>query len=380
MIPKKDKKDLSNKSSWRPISIGTSENWLLEKVLLSRLEPYLKTDNCQFGYKRDHSAVHAIEIVRVLERDYDAHVCCLDASSAFDKLSWQRIKDQLAKRNIPPTLVKIVMTQLFSNKISVCGTAVFFSRGGVKQGGILSGFLFSACYDDLVNDLKRTGAGILLKGSNYTHYFLFIIIYADDILLVSTSPYGLRRLIEGAFQFASRYDDISFNPTKSFILRLGRHNRPAVSVWDIPTTECHTYLGVEIGRSAAPQKAAASQLYANANILLRQNTELHKCSLSVKNVSIYCYGNIYSIENFISVDSALRQSHRYLTQSVHTDWRIYADLDGPNIRSRRLYTVYDLDSLEVIHRRRRNTFLIKASAHYNTLISTVIGNQTRITV
>ena len=36
--PKKDKKYLSNIKFWRPISIGTSENWLLEKMFRQRLE------------------------------------------------------------------------------------------------------------------------------------------------------------------------------------------------------------------------------------------------------------------------------------------------------------------------------------------------------
>ena len=87
VIPKQGKKDLSLKKSYRPLSIGTSENWILEKILLSRVSPFLKTHDCQFGYKQHHSTTHAIEIVRIIERDYDAHACTLDASSAFDKLS-----------------------------------------------------------------------------------------------------------------------------------------------------------------------------------------------------------------------------------------------------------------------------------------------------
>ena len=81
----------------------------------------------------------------------------------------------------------------------------------------------------------------------------------------------------------------------------------------------------------------------------------------------------------LSVDAPLRQAHRYMTKLVHCDWPQYADLNGPNIRSRRLYSVHNLDSLEVIHRKRRNTFLLKASAHSNCLISDIIGNLERIT-
>ena len=98
---------------------------------------------------------------------------------------------------------------------------------------------------------------------------------------------------------------------------MGKHRKPAVSVCGIPTSECQRYLGVDIGRAADPQKAATSGLYKNANILLAQNTELHKCSNEVKNVSIYCYGNVYCIENLLMVSSKLRQAHRYLTRSVH---------------------------------------------------------------
>ena len=345
----------------------------------SRLSPFLVTKDCQFGYKNGHSANHAIEIVRILERSHDAHVCFLDASAAFDKLSWHRIKDQLVKRNVPSTLIKLAMIQLFSTKISVCNTVIFFPRTGVKQGGVLSGIIFSACYDDLVDALENTSAGILISCKSNRLKLICVIIYADDVLLIAASPHGLKCLIKEVYIFANRYCDISFNASKSYILRLGPHRRPAVSVLGIPTAECYTYLGFDIGRAANPQRVATSKLYKNANVLFSQNCDLKKCSIDVKNVCIYSYGNVYAIENLLCVDAPLRQAHRYMTKHVHCDWSQYADLNGPNIRSRRLYSVYNLDSLEVIHRKRRNTFLLKASAHSNCLISDIIGNLDRIT-
>ena len=372
-IPKKDKKDLSLKKSFRPISIGTSENWILEKILLQRIYPYMKTSDFQFGYKAKHSTSHAIEIVRILEREHDAHVCLLDASSAFDLISWERIFDQLLKRNLPILLIKIIMTQLFSTKISVYGMPTFFPRAGVKQGGVLSGTIFSSCYDDLVKILKRIGSGVLLNCIDNKFTLLFILIYADDIVLIASSPNGLRNLIKETFYFAELFNDLHFNQSKSWILRLGPHRKPPVSVCQIPTTECAIYLGVEIGRGAQPERAIASKLYTNTNILLKQNRELRKCSNVVKNTCINCYGNVYSLENVLCTTSFMRNAHRYLTMSVHTNWRDFADLNGHNIRSRRLYSVFQLDSLEVIHRRRRNYFLLKASSHENSFISSVLG-------
>ncbi len=135
-----------------------------------------------------------------------------------------------------------------------------------------------------------------------------------------------------------------------------------------------------VGRRSDASKFCATKLYTKTNILIRENKELSKCSLAVKNTVVNSYGNIFALETFSEVDSRLRQAHRYLTQTVHSDWRSFADLPGPNIRSRRLYTVYDLDSLEVLHRRRRNNFLITAESSENSIIRGVIGCLPKITV
>ena len=180
--------------------------------------------------------------------------------------------------------------------------------------------------------------------------------------------------------FAGEYSDLQFNKSKSWILRLGQNNRPAVSTRGIPTTECQEYLGVQIGRGADQQRFSSSKLYSKTNVMLLQNKELHKCSLNVKNVAINAYGSVYAIENFPAVDSRLRQAHRYLTRAVHTDWRRFADLPGPNIRNRRLYSAYCLSSLAEIHRIRRNNFLLKAECSENSYIKYIIGDLPKITI
>ena len=135
---------------------------------------------------------------------------------------------QLVKRSVPLCLLKIIMLQLFSNKISVFNTTSFYARCGVKQGGVLSGMLFSACYDDLVDLLYAIGAGVLVRSLNDKFTLICVIIYADDVILFSQSPYGLKRLIECAYEFANEFQDITFNPSKSRILRLGRHRRSPI--------------------------------------------------------------------------------------------------------------------------------------------------------
>ena len=279
----------------------------------------------------------------------DAHVCLIDASAAFNNLSWERIRDQLIKRKVPAYLIKLVLSQLCSNRIRVCGTTDIYPRAGVKQGGILSGKLFSACYDDLIECLYKTGVGVLLKTPECKRILLCILVYADDILLLAKSPFGLMELIQKTLLFANYYSDIFFNPSKSCILRLGPHNKAAVSVCNIPTSEQHEYLGVVIGRGSNQPTDIATKLYMNTNIMFSQNKSLQMCNKRVKNIAINAYGSIYCLETLPEVPSCVRAAHRYMTKRVHTGWRQHADLPGPNIRSRKLYTTYDLDSVEVLH-------------------------------
>ena len=283
------------------------------------------------------------------------------------------------KRDVPLYLIKLCLLQLCSNRISVCGTSFFYPRVGVKQGGVLSGRYFSMCYDDLIEMIQKIGSGVILLCLNDKKVFLQIIVYADDILLVSKSPYGLAELIDTTLHFASLYSDISFNPGKSCILRLGTKRKAPVSVRGVPIVDSYEYLGVMVGNAADPQRHAAVKLYTKSNIMIKENNDLRRCSRNVKNLAITSYGNIYALENFIEVGPKLRQAHRYLTRAAHVDWRRYADLPGPNIRNRQLYTVYGLDSLEVLHRRRRNNFLIKAESSPNDVIRHVIGTLPRIT-
>ena len=81
-----------------------------------------------------------------------------------------------------------------------------------------------------------------------------------------------------------------------------------------------------------------------------------------------------------NVDSKLWAAHCYITRVAHTNWRMYADLPGPNIINRKLYSSYGIDSLEVIHRKRRNNFLLKCEQSENTYIREIIGNLPKITI
>jgi len=64
----------------------------------------------------------------------------------------------------------------------------FWIQCGVRQGGVLSPYLFSLYVDVVITALRNSGFGIFVG-----NIFIGSILYADDIILLSCSFYGLQK-------------------------------------------------------------------------------------------------------------------------------------------------------------------------------------------
>ncbi len=62
---------------------------------------------------------------------------------------------------------------------------------GTTQGGLTSPFLFNLCYPGLTQNLSNSSGGLRIKTTSYN-----VFIYADDLLLISTTVSGLQTLIK----------------------------------------------------------------------------------------------------------------------------------------------------------------------------------------
>ena len=66
----------------------------------------------------------------------------------------------------------------------------FNASNGVRQGGILSPYLFNLYMDDLSGCLKEMYAGCKIANMIINHLF-----YADDLVLLCPSHRGLQKLL-----------------------------------------------------------------------------------------------------------------------------------------------------------------------------------------
>ena len=86
---------------------------ILEHVLLSRLQKHLKTTDNQFGFKRGHSTLMPILILKELLKFYRDHgsttfVCFLDASKEFDRVDYTILFRKLVNREISTYILRLL--------------------------------------------------------------------------------------------------------------------------------------------------------------------------------------------------------------------------------------------------------------------------------
>ena len=114
------------------------------------------------------------------------YVCFLDLSKEFDRVDHSLLVTKLISINAPGIITRILQawyaTQTFIVQWGNCLSAPFTGTNGVRQGGILSPYLFDVFTDDLSHVLRNTPYGCYVNGQCFNH-----LTHADDTLLLAPS-------------------------------------------------------------------------------------------------------------------------------------------------------------------------------------------------
>lgn len=259
-IPKEINKGANSRlDQFRGITILPIISKMFECVLLEFLKPYLKTEESQFGFKKGNSCAHAIYTVRKTVEAFclngsTVNLCSLDISKAFDKINHVKLLLKLIDRNVPREC--ILLLKCWYSKIQCCvrwgNTLSHFVKltAGVRQGGILSPYLFAIYVNDVLINLKYSKLGCHLKGFCFNS-----VMYADDLIILSISLTDLRKMINICKE-ALDIVELDLNVNKSGCMRIGpRFDKTNIDVilngTKVPWKNEINYLGVCIlsGRS-----------------------------------------------------------------------------------------------------------------------------------
>ena len=190
----KDKKGtITSRENYRPISKASVMSKLLENILLSKVSSHICSSPNQYGYKSalgTDSCILTLKetITKYKEGGSNIFVAFLDASKAFDRVHHGLLFQNLTDRGVPSALIPKLWFWYFNQNMKVkWGKSYSFEFGvsnGVRQGGILSPFLFNLYLHKLSQNLNNIGTGCVIDGVKINH------LYADDLVLISPSSWG----------------------------------------------------------------------------------------------------------------------------------------------------------------------------------------------
>ena len=240
---------------FRGVSISPVLSKVFEHCILDKYSQFFVTSDNQFGFKRHSGCADAIYTLRCVVDYYvsygsTANLCAIDLSKAFDKMNHHGLFVRLMEKRIPVKLLTL-LEKWFANGVTCVkwGTtfSVFFSLlCGIRQGGVLSPYLFSLYIDSVVDKVAASRLGCHVK-----HVCFNILMYADDIILLSPSVSSLQYLLKVCESELSELDMI-VNVKKSSCVRIGpRFNAKCRNIVTSDNSElvwCDTvrYLGIYI--------------------------------------------------------------------------------------------------------------------------------------
>src|SRR5664279_3432502 len=242
-----------NVDDFRGITISLVLSKVFEHCILDRYNGYFVTSDNQFGFKKGLGCSHAMYSVKCVVNHYTRlgstiNLCALDLKKAFDKMNHHGLFIKLMDRLLPANILCVL-----ENWFSLCATRVHWGNEisesfkiecGIRQGGVLSPYLFAIYVDDIVTKLQRTNLGCYIKGT-----FVGIFFYADDIVLLAPSIESLQKLIY-VCETELVWLDMTLNVKKSMCMRIGpRYDIECASLTTLSWVNCCRYLGVEFTAS-----------------------------------------------------------------------------------------------------------------------------------
>ena len=133
--------------------------------------------------------------------DSDVFGALFDCSKAFDMVEWVTLFRDLIKRKVSFVFLRVLLFIYSEQSCDVQWNGKksfkFGVKNGVRQGAVSSPILFGIYMDRLILLLRASKLGCTIGSSYYG-----IMVYADDIILLSPSRMGLQAMIDVCQKFA----------------------------------------------------------------------------------------------------------------------------------------------------------------------------------
>lgn len=149
MLPKKG--DLADAGNWRPIAILRVTYKLFSRLLYGRVKEQLNMEQSsdQVGFRQCRSIDDAFIVLETmiskhLEYNLPLYMASLDLRKAFARIEYGALFEALRQQGIADDYLSLFVAIYSGQSGHVRNSRKFSITRGVKQGDILSPFLFNA--------------------------------------------------------------------------------------------------------------------------------------------------------------------------------------------------------------------------------------------
>ena len=251
----KKSKDATNMDNYRGITVTPIIGKLFKTVLLPRISKNFEQSSQQFGFTKGLSPVMSALIVSEARAEAKMDSCAplflmtLDSQKAFDVVNHVILLDNLYETGIHPSLWTIVkdLYSGLSSKVKWMGdlSESFIVRQGVRQGAILSPFLYKTYLNPCLEELEQQRLGLCIGG-----VYCGCPTCADDVALIARCENELQ-LMSNVVQRNCKQKRVTIQPVKSNIVLLQPHKSVTKKTFlhnlngkDIQLSSTTTHLGL----------------------------------------------------------------------------------------------------------------------------------------
>ena len=231
IIPIFKKGDINEVSNYRGITLLSTLGKLFTRILNNRLNAWAEEYNvyieAQAGFRKHMSTIDNIFILsglitHCLNNNETLYCAFVDFSKAFDYVVRDNVWYKLLKIGVRGKMLDIIksMYSIVKSKIKYKNNVseAFICNIGVRQGECLSPFLFSMYLNDLEEELSVKG----VKGVVIGMFKLFLLLYADDIVIFGETDADLQNALNILEDYCSRWKlTVNTEKTKIMVFRKG---------------------------------------------------------------------------------------------------------------------------------------------------------------
>ena len=243
-IPLPKKGDLKLCSNYRTIALISHASKILLKIIQKRIERKLdeEINIVQAGFRPNRGTRdHIFNLRNILEkcREYnkDLYACFIDYSKAFDcvvhKTMWKIMLEMGFSRHLVRLIESLYVDQEAAVRVDGEMSEWFEVGKGVRQGCILSPYLFNIYAENIMRNFREdperyndpadpdhdTYESLSIGGRSLPE-----LRYADDTVLLSTTPEGLEKMIHSVKNH-SQDQNLFLNAKKTKIMKTDKTER-----------------------------------------------------------------------------------------------------------------------------------------------------------